>query len=106
MKQFWKKKAKKPTLIKDVITPGGRTVGLLRIYIPVDENGRKSLRRSPDFFNEVVQLAHEHFQLMPGGAEAIFDEFAAPIKKGGAIHATYVRDDDYRERFLRRLEQL
>ena len=93
-------------MFEDLLTLKGDAVGVFRIYFIFDKNGRDSLKNVPEFFKEVVRLAYEKYQIRPSECSSCYNDVKSPLAEGNAILATYTRDDNYRERLLRRLEKL
>lgn len=105
MKLFKKTKAKDDVLFEDLILSDKEITGILRFYVALSEGDYDKLRAAPDLLNEISALIHEKMQIEVGHLACSFNTMEPPIKKGGAIYASYRRDDEHDERLRRNLQK-
>lgn len=105
-----RRKEEKPkiryVLHKDVIRPSEEAVGLLSFYVVLEKDDKFSLSEDfAKFCGDVSKLA-EKYGVSTNGVRMTYNAVDPPIKEGGAVCATFFRDEKYAERYARWVDSL
>lgn len=105
MKLFKKKETKDDVLFEDLIQVNKEITGVLRFYVAFSEDNYDKLYNAAALLGEIVEFVREKMQVEARYVSCSFDSVKPSVRESGAIYATYRRDDEYDERFRRKLQK-
>lgn len=107
---FNRRKEEKPkvryVLLEDVVRPSKEAVGLLNLYVVLEKDDKFS--PSEDFakFCKDVSELVKKYGVNTNGVRMTYVAVDPPIEEGGAVCATFFRDEKYAERYARWVDSL
>lgn len=107
---FNRRKEEKPkaryVLHKDVIRPSEEAIGLLSFYVVLEKDDKFSTPEDFVKFCDDVSELVKKYGVSANGVGMTCVAVDPPIKEGGAVCATFFRDEKYAERYARWADSL